>query len=73
MGKYQRYKGDAENKLFYLIAQLFGGIKTDFNDYSNPDNEIKSIVNFTMDKRGSLYKKMGFGKFFCFRNICYVS
>ena len=62
MGKYQRYKGDAENKLFYLIDQLVGGINTDFSDDSSPDNEFKSIVNFTMDKRGSLYKRMGFGK-----------
>ena len=62
MGKYQRYKGNAENKLFYLIDQLVGGINTDFSDDSSPDNEFKSIVNFTMDKRGSLYKRMGFGK-----------
>lgn len=62
MGKYQTYKGNAENKLFYLIDQLVGGINTDFSDDSSPDNEFKSIVNFTMDKRGSLYKRMGFGK-----------
>lgn len=62
MGKYQTYKGNAENKLFYLIDQLDGGINTDFSDDSSPDNEFKSIVNFTMDKRGSLYKRMGFGK-----------
>jgi len=62
MGKYQTYKGNAENKLFYLVDQLVGGINTDFSDDSSPDNEFKSIVNFTMDKRGSLYKRMGFGK-----------
>lgn len=62
MGKYQTYKGNSENKLFYLIDQLVGGINTDFSDDSSPDNEFKSIVNFTMDKRGSLYKRMGFGK-----------
>lgn len=62
MGKYQTYKGNAETKLFYLINQLDGGINTDFSDDSSPDNEFKSIVNFTMDKRGSLYKRMGFGK-----------
>lgn len=62
MGKYQTYKGNAENKLFYLIDQLVGGINTDFSDDSSSDNEFKSIVNFTMDKRGSLYKRMGFGK-----------
>ena len=62
MGKFQTYRGNAENKLFYLIDQLDGGINTDFSDDSSPDNEFKSIVNFTMDKRGSLYKRMGFGK-----------
>lgn len=62
MGKYQTYKGNSENKLFYLIDQLVGGINTDFSDDSSSDNEFKSIVNFTMDKRGSLYKRMGFGK-----------
>ena len=62
MGKNQIYRGNSENKLFYLIDQLIGGINTDFSDDSSPDNEFQSIVNFTMDKRGSLYKRMGFGK-----------
>lgn len=62
MGRFQTYKGNSENKLFYLIDQLVGGINTDFSDDSSPDDEFKSIVNFTMDKRGSLYKRMGFGK-----------
>ena len=62
MGKYQAYKGNSENKLFYLIDQLDGGINTDFSDDSSSDNEFNSIVNFTMDKRGSLYKRKGFGK-----------
>lgn len=62
MGKYQPYKGNSENKLFYLIDQLDGGINTDFSDDSSSDNEFKSIVNFTMDKRGSLFKRKGFGK-----------
>lgn len=62
MGSYQNYKGNPERKLFYLVDQLVGGINTDFGDDTSPDNEFKSIVNFTMDKRGSLYKRMGFGK-----------
>ena len=62
MGKYQTYKGNPENKLFYIIEGLIGGINTDFSDDTSSDNEFKSIVNFTMDKRGSLYKRMGFGK-----------
>lgn len=62
MGKYQTYKGNPENKLFYIIEGLIGGINTDFSDDTSSDNEFNSIVNFTMDKRGSLYKRMGFGK-----------
>lgn len=62
MGRYQGYKGNPENKLFYILDQLIGGINTDFSDDTSPDNEFKSIINFTMDKRGSLYKRMGFGK-----------
>ena len=62
MGSYQTYKGNPESKLFYIVDQLIGGINTDFSDDTSPDNEFKSIVNFTMDKRGSLYKRMGFGK-----------
>ena len=62
MGKYQTHRGNPETKLFYLVDQLTGGINTDFSDDTSPDNEFKSIVNFNMDKRGSLHKRMGFGK-----------
>ena len=62
MSNYQTYKGNPENKLFYIVDQLVGGINTDFSDDTSSDNEFSSIVNFSMDKRGSLYKRMGFGK-----------
>lgn len=62
MGRYQTQRGDPETKLFYIVDQLIGGVNTDFSDDTSPDNEFRSIVNFTMDKRGSLYKRMGFGK-----------
>lgn len=62
MGKRQAYRGDPESKLFYIVDQLIGGVNTDFSDDTSPDNEFYSIVNFSMDKRGSLYKRMGFGK-----------
>lgn len=62
MGTYQKYRGNPENKLFYLVDQLIGGINTDFSDDTSPDNEFESIVNFNMDKRGSLFKRKGFGK-----------
>ena len=62
MGTYQKYRGNPENKLFYLVDQLIGGVNTDFSDDTSPDNEFESIVNFNMDKRGSLFKRKGFGK-----------
>lgn len=62
MGRRQAYRGDPESKLFYIVDQLVGGVNTDFSDDTSPDNEFFSIVNFSMDKRGSLYKRMGFGK-----------
>lgn len=62
MGRYQQYKGNAENKLFYLIDNLIGGINTDFSDDTSNDNEFNSIINFNVDKKGSLVKRLGFGK-----------
>lgn len=62
MGKRQTYRGDPESKLFYLVDQLIGGINTDFSDDTSPDNEFEELINFDMDKRGSLHKRMGFGK-----------
>ena len=45
MGKYQKFRGNPENKLLYVVDDLIGGINTDFSDDSSPDNEFKSIVN----------------------------
>lgn len=62
MGRYTEYRGNPESKLFYLVDQLVGGINTDFSDDVSPDNEFQSIINFDMDKRGSMFKRKGFGK-----------
>ena len=62
MGRYATHRGNPETKLFYLVDQLIGGINTDFSDDTSPDNEFQSIINFDMDKRGSLFKRKGFGK-----------
>ena len=62
MGRFEAQRGDPETKLFYIVDQLIGGINTDFSDDTSPDNELRNIVNFNMDRRGSLYKRMGFGK-----------
>lgn len=62
MGVYQPVRGNAENKLFFKIDKLIGGINTEFSDDTSPDNEFKEIINFDMDTRGSLHKRLGFGK-----------
>ncbi len=62
MGVYQPFRGNAENKLFFKIDKLIGGINTEFSDDTSPDNEFKEIINFDMDTRGSLHKRLGFGK-----------
>lgn len=62
MGNYQGIKGNPEQKMFYIIDQLVGGINTEFSDDTSPDNEFYNIVNFDMNTRGSLYKRLGFGK-----------
>ena len=62
MGRNQTYRGDPENKLFYIVDHLIGGVNTDFSDDTSPDNEFESLINFDMDRRGSLHKRLGFGK-----------
>ena len=62
MGNYQKFKGDPENKLFYLLDGLVGGINTEFSDDASSDIDFESIVNFDVDKLGTLTKRNGFGK-----------
>lgn len=62
MGSYQRFRGDPENKLFYLLNNFMGGINTEFSDDSSDDVDFDSIINFDMDKLGTLNKRNGFGE-----------
>lgn len=62
MGAYQRFRGDPENKLFYLLNNFMGGINTEFSDDSSNDVDFDSIINFDMDKLGTLNKRGGFGE-----------
>lgn len=62
MGRYQAYRGNSENKLFYIIDNLIGGVNTEFSDDTSNDNEFKSILNFSIDKKGALHKRKGFGR-----------
>lgn len=62
MGVYQRFKGDPESKLFYLLNNFMGGINTEFSDDSSNDTDFESIINFDMDKLGTLNKRGGFGE-----------
>lgn len=62
MGVYQKFKGDPENKLFYLLDNFMGGINTEFSDDSSNDTDFESIINFDMDKLGTMNKRGGFGE-----------
>ena len=62
IGTYQRYRGNPENKLFYLLNSFMGGINTEFSDDSSSDVDFESIINFDMDKLGTLNKRGGFGE-----------
>lgn len=62
MGVYQKFKGDPESKLFYLLNNFMGGINTEFSDDSSNDTDFESIINFDMDKLGTLNKRGGFGE-----------
>ena len=62
MGNYQKFRGDPESKLFYLLDGLVGGINTEFSDDASSDIDFDSIVNFDVDKLGTLTKRNGFGK-----------
>lgn len=62
MGSYQRFRGDPENKLFFLLNNFMGGINTEFSDDSSNDVDFDSIINFDMDKLGTLNKRGGFGE-----------
>ena len=62
MGNYQTFRGNPENKLFYLLDSLIGGINTEFSDDASSDTDFESIVNFDVDKLGTLTKRNGFGK-----------
>lgn len=62
MGNYQKFRGDPESKLFYLLDGLVGGINTEFSDDASSDIDFESIVNFDVDKLGTLTKRNGFGK-----------
>lgn len=62
MGAYQKFKGNPEQKLFYLLNNFIGGINTEFSDDSSSDVDFESIINFDMDKLGTLNKRGGFGE-----------
>lgn len=62
MGAYQKFRGDPENKLFFLLNNFMGGINTEFSDDNSSDTDFESIINFDMDKLGTLTKRGGFGE-----------
>lgn len=62
MGNYQTFRGNPENKLFYLLDGLVGGLNTEFSDDASSDSDFNTLVNFNTDKMGTLEKRNGFGK-----------
>lgn len=62
MSGFQKFKGDPETKLFYLLDNFMGGINTEFSDDSSNDTDFESIINFDMDKLGTMNKRGGFGE-----------
>lgn len=69
MGSYQKFRGDPENKLFYILNGFMGGINTEFSDDASSDVDFDSIINFDVDKLGTLNKRNGFGELSALSNI----
>lgn len=61
MSGYNVYRGNAENKLFYTIDNLVGGINTEFSDDNSSVNDFLELINLDMDLKGSLKIRKGFG------------
>lgn len=59
---YQTFRGNPEQKLFYLVQNFLGGINTEFSDDNSDVSDFDSIINFEMDKLGTLNKRGGFGE-----------
>lgn len=62
MGSYQTFRGNPENKLFYILNNFTGGINTEFTDDASSDVDFENIINFDVDKLGTLNKRNGFGE-----------
>lgn len=59
---YQTFRGNPEQKLFYIVNNFLGGINTEFSDDSSDVTDFETIINFDMDKLGTLNKRGGFGE-----------
>lgn len=59
---YQKFRGNPEVKLFYLLNNFIGGINTEFTDDKSSVADLETIINFDADKLGTLHKRQGFGE-----------
>lgn len=59
---YQKFRGNPEVKLFYLINNFIGGINTEFTDDKSSVADLETIINFDADRLGTLHKRQGFGE-----------
>lgn len=62
MSGFQKFRGDPENKLFYILNGFTGGLNTEFSDDASSDMDFDSLINFDVDKLGTLNKRNGFGQ-----------
>ena len=66
---YQKFRGNPENKLFYILDNFIGGINTEFTDDSSANTDFERIINLDTDRLGALHKRQGFGELTALSNI----
>ena len=59
---YQKFRGNPEQKLFYLMNNFIGGVNTEFTDDKSSVADLEGAINFDMDKLGTIHKRLGFGE-----------
>lgn len=62
MGRNQNYRGNPEQKHYYLIDDFSGGINTTDVDERLYDNEFRELVNVELFEKGKIQNRKGFGE-----------
>lgn len=69
MARIQPVRGLPESKQVFTTDNFAGGINLAFSDDNISDAELKQIINYSLDERGSLTSRKGFGEFPVFKEI----